>query len=439
MHPVTIRIHHWYVPNRILWSDWEDFITGGPNNDYSGTPPQINVAGSTADTCLDYMGIPHTFRGNLNALPIRAYNKIYNEFYRDQDLQSESAEDSNALRNCAWEKDYFSQARPWQQKGPEISLPLGTKAPVSGIATQFDATFPTADIGVKETGKTGNQVYAKAVLSTGVDPEIIAIQEDPNNPGRPNIYADLSDAGALPINELRRAFALQRYAEARARYGSRYTEYLQALGITAADQRLQRPEYLGGGKQTISFSEILSTVDQTADAQQPLGTMGGHGIAGMRSRKYRRFFQEHGYVITMMSVRPKAIYMDATERHWYHQDKTDYYQKELMQIGQQPIYNKEVKANHATPDGVFGYADRYSNYKSMRSMVTGEFRNPTLNFWHMARDLSGADPALNESFIKCNPTKRIHAVQTNHVLWCMINHKISARRLVSKSSASRIL
>jgi len=255
----------------------------------------------------------------------------------------------------------------------------------------------------------------------------------PSTSNRPQVFADLSGASAITINALREAMALQRYAEARARYGSRYVEYLRYLGVRSSDARLQRPEYLGGGRQTIQFSEVL----QTAEGTNPVGEMRGHGIAAMRSNRYRKFFEEHGYVISLLTVRPKTIYQQGLFRHWNRRVKEDFYQKELQHIGQQEILNKEVYAPHASPDGVFGYQDRYDEYRRNESLVSGEFRDTTLDHWHMAR-VFGSTPALNASFVSSVPTKRIFASESTDGLYIMANHSMQARRMVASTGRSFI-
>jgi hypothetical protein len=236
--------------------------------------------------------------------------------------------------------------------------------------------------------------------------------------------------GSVNINSLREAFALQRFAEHRAMYGSRYVEYLRYLGIKASDARLQRPEYLGGGKQTIQFSEVL----QTAEGTDPVGTLRGHGIAAMRSNRYRRFFEEHGFVLSIMLVRPKAIYMQGIPRSWLRRVREDFFQTELQHIGQQEVYTKELYG--AAPDGengdlkVFGYQNRYDEYRGHESYVCGEFRD-ILDYWHLARSFSN-EPVLNADFISATPSERIFAAQENDQLYCMINHSLQARRLMSK-------
>lgn len=420
MHPVTVRIHHWYVPYRLIWDGFEDFITGE-----SDEPPPSSDVGPYAvpKGLLDYFGVkPGATGWEFNILPLRAYATIYNEFYRDQDLQSEVSLSGGSLRKIAWEKDYFTSARPWPQKGPAISLPLGTTAPVLGFGTT-DAPFGVNPSNVKESGGAVENWTGAGHLGSNN----WYAEQDPDNPGHPWLRADLSNAAAATVEQLREAFALQRYAEARAVYGSRYTEYLRYLGVRASDGRLQRPEYLGGGKQTISFSEVLATADSNNNV---VGELKGHGIAAVRTRPYNRFFEEHGLVLSLMSVRPKAIYSEATERHWHRKSKEDFWQKELENLGHQEVLNKEVDADHSDPDGTFGYQARYDDYRSIKSGVSGEFRD-LLNYWHFAREFEN-DVALNASFINCDATKRPFAYQDGDVLNVMASHDLRARRLVTK-------
>jgi hypothetical protein len=289
--------------------------------------------------------------------------------------------------------------------------------------------------------------YPTFVDPSGVDLSLLASGGNVvgwQSPGTPSggplefsesgLLADLSNATAVNVNEVRRAFALQRYQEARALYGSRYTEYLAYLGVKSSDARLQRPEYLGGGKATISFSEVLVT-GTGLSADDPVGTMKGHGISAMRSRRFRKFFEEHGVVLTLATVRPKPIYADGIHRSWMRYTKEDYWQKELELIGQQEIGTREVYAGAAA--GVWGYGDRYSEYRSVPSTIASDFRD-TMSYWHLARLFSSA-PALNADFIECDPGMRIFAEQTGHPLWAMIGHKIQARRMVGKNTIGRII
>lgn len=441
MHPVHAFIRHFYVPNRLIWEDWEDFITGGPDGHDTSVYPTMSSAVAAGDL-LDYMGLPiSTPALSFSALPIRAYMLIYNEYYRDQDLQTEvplsiaSGLDSTTvktMRMCNWEKDYFTSARPWEQKGPTITIPLGTEAPVKSVAGQpINLRWPAT--GAQVTNQAG-PFRTKADRSTEVNTTTA--------PGGTsslafadvsNVYADLTNASAVTVNILREAMALQRYEEARARFGSRYTEYLRYLGVTPSDARLQRPEYLGGGRQTIQFSEVL----QTAEGTDPVGDLKGHGIAAMRSNRFRRFFEEHGWVISLMSVKPKTMYHQGMARHWNRRSKEDFWQKELQHIGQQEILNKELYAAHPSPDGIFGYQDRYDEYRRTENTVAGEFQTSTLDYWHFARSF-GSAPALNDAFVTCLPTEKPFAAPSMDVLYVMAHHSIQARRMVAKTGTSFI-
>lgn len=450
MHPTQVRVHHFFVPNRLLWEDWEDFITGGPDGFDASVYPTISLdyTAGTPDTgsnvvggLADYLGcVPKIDGLEVSALPFRAYAMIFNEFYRDQDLVDpidvsiESGADTTTntdLLQIAWEKDYYTSARPWTQKGPEISLPLSGDAPIRGLGVTASPSWDITSGTIRQTG--GVDSTAANTSGNRWDSNDMRINQA-GDTNYPNVFADLSAVNAANINDLRLAFALQRYEEARARWGSRYTEYLRYLGITSSDARLQRPEYLGGGRQTIQFSEVL----QTAEGDDPVGELRGHGIGAMRSNRYRKFFEEHGYVVTLLSVRPKTMYMQALNRGWNRRVKEDFWQKELEHIGQQEVQNREIYADSATPEGVFGYQDRYDEYRSQFSRISGEFRETELNFWHMARDFA-SEPSLNSTFVQSVPTKRIFAVQSTDVLWLMVNHSMQARRMLSRTGTSFIL
>jgi len=429
MHPVNVRCHTFFVPNRIIYNGWEDFITGGNDGQGQGTSIPQSVTTSSKKSIPAYLGLPPIPGVQYNAMAKNAVNLIFNEYYRDQDLVPEKSLGDDNVPKIAWEKDYFSTARPWTQRGPDVSLPIdgtivGTGAPTFQFSnTPYGAlenVTPAPDLQVSSN---------KAQLGTlGWDD--------------PNLAFDT--ASAVSVNDFRVAFSLQRYQEARARYGARFTEYLRYLGITPSDARLQRPEFLGGGTTRLSFSEVLQT-SPSADRSEPedrddigVGDMYGHGIAGLSSGKWRKFFEEHGYVITMLSVRPKAIYQNGIAREFLKTTKEDYFQKELANLGQQEVFTQELHAG--APDGeVFGFQDRYHEYRSHPSQVSQDFRD-TLNTYHLARELQ-ADVSLNEAFVQCDPSDRIYQVGTDNsdTLWCMVNNHLVARRMVPKRAIPRIL
>ena len=428
MHPVTVRLHHFFVPHRLSWDsncgqDWEDFITGGPDGADAQTIPQMTSTGVEGDL-LDYLGIPPVAGVSISSLPVRCVNLIWNEFYRDQDLAAERQLEEKTVPLIAWEKDYFTTARPWTQKGPEITLPLTGEAPVkvnspSTTAQNLGIQYTDGMLGMDSSG--ANLTHGTAGVAS-------------NN----QLLADLTQASAANVNDVRRAFALQRFAEARARYGSRYTEYLRYLGVTPSDARLRRPEYLGGGRVRVAISEVLQTAPEPTDPRFGVGDLYGHGVAPVRSKPYRRFFNEHGYIVSLLSVRPKAMYTNGINRTWLRLDREDFYQRELEFIGQQPVYNDEIFAvADGTGRDTFGYSDRYREYRENPSCVSGEFRS-SLNYWHLGREFTQA-PALNESFVQCQPSKRIFNEQTSHSLWMMVQHRMVARRLVSRSAYGKII
>lgn len=443
MHPVKIMLHHWYVPTRIIWDDFEDFITGG---DYGSTPPlhpfMVAPTGWEAGSLGDHFGLPINVNNmTFSALPFRAYNLVFNENYRDQDLTPErvintgsgvDATTETQIQACNWSKDYFTQARPWPQKSPDILIPMrDATVQGNGLAAKLRTSSQGADRDWQAKTTSGD------LKVTGGAPS-----QDTNIWfGSQSGLSALTSAAGGTINQLREAFALQRYAEARARYGSRYTEYLRFLGLNSLDSRLQRPEYLGGGKTTLQFSEVLQTGPSSTDGSQVVGEMFGHGMGSMRSNRFRRFFEEHGFVITLMSVMPKPIYSQGLTKMWTRADKEDYYQRELEHIGQQPIKQGEIYVTSADPvgDAVFGYTNRYQEYKSVQNTLCNGFRPGALyDDWTFGRAFTQA-PVLNDSFLRGTPTKNPFADQVNNTLLIMARHSIQARRMMSKTAQSYVL
>lgn len=458
MHPVHVRFHHWFVPNRLLWSNWQDYITGGSDGLNASAHPYVTSSGLSGasgnnagvSTLADYLGIPTSglpAAKKFNALPFRAYDVIWNEFYRDEDLETaltvstgdgSDTTSNTALKNISWEKDYLTSSRPWVLKGASVTMPVGGSAPVT---YSHENTNPwlgrKASDGTLITAATSN--VRRLVTSGAIDDSTNQMQLDPAG----NLVADLSAATGIDINTVRHAFALQRFEEARARYGSRYTEYLRYLGVRSSDARLQRPEYLGGGRQTIQFSEVLQTGGTSTGAQTGVGQLAGHGISALRTNRYRRFFEEHGIVMTLMSVRPKTMYSQRSKRAWLRGvdtaysgttgSKEDYWQRELQHIGQQGINGLEADAQ-ASSEAVWGYQDRYDEYRREESSVGGLFRT-TLNTWHLSREF-GSAPALNSTFVSSVPSTRVFADTSADNLYVMANHHIQARRLVAREGTS---
>ena len=330
MHPVHVKVHHWFVPHRLVWEDWEDFITGGADGNDSSTFPTLTIDSTVgaAGGLADYLGFPTKSSGSYtsSALPFRGYSMIFNEWYRDADLTTELTIDktdgtdtttNTTLQKVAWEKDYFTSARPWTQKGDDVTVPLG-----GSVTVQTDADQTTEPVTVLDVG-------ASAYHGLGADSGLLYLSPTTGD-ADDNLYVDLSNATGTDVNDLRNAFALQRYKEARARYGSRYSEYLRYLGVRSSDARLQRPEYLGGGRQVIQFSEVLATAETGTSVD--VGDIKGHGIAAMRTNRYRRFFEEHGYVFTLLSVKPKTMYSQGITRTYNRRSKEDFWQKEVVKL-----------------------------------------------------------------------------------------------------------
>lgn len=470
MHPVHVTVHHWFVPFRLIWDEWEDFITGGPSGLNVSEMPTVNPgsAGFAVDSLADYLGLPTGIdTGPVSALPFRAYALIYNEWYRDQDLETplalstdsgvDTTTNTNLMRGD-WERDIFTCARPWPQKGPGVTIPVNSgdgfgvrsastvypgildamymtindkQYPIEVSDTAYDDAFHkgvdgryrTLKLRVDDAGGDNEYPEAKVTYGSGLHVGTNSYIYDADNPlggGTTNI-----NLGNIDVSQLREALALQRFEEHRAMYGSRYVEYLRYLGVRSSDARLQRPEYLGGGKQTVQFSEVL----QTGEGTDPVGTLRGHGIAAMRSNRYRRFIEENGIIISFLMIRPKAIYAQGIQRFWLKKVKEDFWQRELQHIGQQEVYTKELYGS-AGADTVFGYQNRYDEYRHQWSSVSGEFRD-ILDYWHLARIFEN-EPVLNADFISSVPSERIFAAQQNDQLYCMVNHSIQARRLMAK-------
>ena len=423
MHRLNVHMHYFFVPNRLVWNEWEDFITGGKDGTSTPTIPNtlLNSALAVGTDPLrrlsDYMGLPQKPSGSslkrINLLPFRAYQLIYNVYYRDPNLINEvditDPSEALRLRIRSWEKDYFTSSLPWTQRGADVGVP------VTGISyktnPQVTSSIPPL---VSEGITTGPG--SPSVLSSPTGGFITQID---------NLNFD--DVN-IDINDLRRSHALQRFMERQAIGGYRYTEtVLSHFGIRSSDARLQRPEYLGGGKQPIVISEVLNT---SATSTEPQGDLAGHGISVGETNSFQYSFEEHGYVIGILSIMPRTNYMQGVPKHFLRDDKFDYYWPELAHLGEQEVNNIEVFYDNSDDDyndGVFGYQQRYAEYKYGCSSVHGDFRG-NLDYWHMARKFAGQQ-SLNQAFVEYSDDERPFAVQDgSDKFWIQLYHDVKAIR-----------
>lgn len=419
MHPVQVGIYSFFTPNRILDDNWEDFITGA-----GATPPATFTLNNSAYTLAKAMGLDPTCGEAVNAYHFYAYNMIRNEYFMDKDIQTPQALASASVIPACWNKDHFTTIRASAQQGTAVAMPLGDTAPIIGLGVE-NANAAAGAQTVRETDGTSTTAYTDGWNSST---QHIIAEEDPSNANYPNIRADLSNATGATVSEFLESLAMQSYAEARNKYGDTYTDYLRYLGVNPRDSRLQRPEFLGGGRSMIQFSEVLNQSATTGD----LGDMGGHGIAAVRTPKFRRFIPEHGVINTVMVVRPLHMLGNGIGKNYLKSAKEDYYQHELRNIGDQEVLNKEIYSSHSTPDGTFGYAPRYDEYRHIPNIVGNEMLDAVYDDYHFAR-LFTSDPALNDTYVKCQPSQRCFADGgTNANFLFMANHNIVARRPVPR-------
>ena len=428
MHRVNVYTHFFYVPNRLVWNDWEKFITGGDTGTDTPVFPTFTNNATVSvlkqqqafkyGSLLDYMGFPvkqiqdsslttQVPVMSFSQLPFRAYQLIYNEYYRDQNLETpidvKKTSGSQvwgaagydillALRKRAWEKDYFTSALPYAQKGQALELPLTGDAPVY---MELGAQGKLDVIGQTTAGQMGVNVR---------------VDENASTTSATQMKADMSNVNSATINELRSAFQIQKWLEKNARGGTRYIEQiLSHFGVKSSDARLQRPEYLGGGKTPVTVSEVLQM--SATEATSPQGNMAGHGLSVGSSHSFKRFFEEHGFIIGIMSVLPRTAYFQGLPKMFSRTDRFDYAWPEFAHLGEQEVKNQEVFFDLSDADynkGTFGYQPRYTEYRYIPDTVHGDFAN-SLKFWHMAREFS-TRPALNSSFVKSDPTTRVFAV-----------------------------
>ena len=470
MHRVNVFTHYFFVPNRLVWNQWEDFITKGVDGTDTPAFPTLKLP-TTVDTAnghrffgdsslWDYLGLPSlnqignaTFQTQspngvkapagyeVSALPFRDYLLIYNEYYRDQNLTSEiefsrdggstEAITTNPLlmlRRRAWEKDYFTSALPWVQRGPEVTVP------VSGAGGSMDVELKSNAADQYFVSSSDSRPTGKLEVVNGV---LFATHESSNTSVgaylSPNNFQVNVDEMGVSINDLRTSNALQRWFERNARSGSRYIEQiLSHFGVRSSDARLQRPQFLGGGRVPVSVSEVLQT--SSTDETSPQPNMAGHGISASVNHGFTRYFEEHGYIIGIMSVMPRTGYQQGVPRDFRKFDNMDFYFPEFAHLGEQEIKNEELYLNQYDADnsGTFGYTPRYAEYKYSLNEAHGDFRG-NMAFWHLNRIFT-EKPNLNTTFVECNPSNRVFATAetSDDKYWIQLYQDVKALRLMPK-------
>lgn len=435
MDDIEWSLDFFYTPNRILWDNWHAFLgehdaAGAQDTDY--TVPVLASHTVAENSTSHYMGVPvgaDAAAENINALPLRAYTRIYDEWYRDQNLidkfnsgaghatddgPDSGTDSSRTLLKSAKKHDYFTSALPYLQKGT---------AQVAGftgrIAIATDAV-DNEDVGVYQSGDGG---WRKMDIGTGTHLEM------DGTAALEYLYADLDlalpgqEVGGISINALREAAAVQRMLERDARAGTRPNELIRAhFGVTVPDFRVDRPEYLGGGSGYINATPIpqttaIDSVNDPGGEDRYPGQLSGTA-AGTLQASFAKSFVEHGWVIGILRARGAVTYSQGLDRKWSRQTRYDYLWPELAQLGEQPIYNKELwLQGDATDDNVFGYTERYADYRFAKSLITGQFdpaHSLSLDLWHLSEEFA-SQPSLNQTFIEdATPMERIQVVTTQH-------------------------
>lgn len=424
-----IDFYYFYCPNRILWDNFKRFMGEADNTPWMPTKtyqiPKIIVEGNSTEenkkgpkegSILDYMGVPTKINGKIeiNALPIRAYVKIWNEYFRDQNVDNPAAyftDDDDTTYYDAGEKetellknarlggrclpvnkfhDYFSSCLPYAQRGPEVTVGIAGKAPVR--VTNVYGEDAKDRIWLNGSNSATPFIENNNYLSRPVENAAQINGASSNGSTDANIATlatDLSDVTGITINHLRQAFAVQHYYEALARGGSRYREQVRALfGVTISDKTVQVPEYLGGGRYHVNINQIVQTSSQQTANDTPIGETGAMSVTPINESSFTKSFEEHGFVIGVMCVRHNHSYQQGLERFWSRSDRLDYYFPQFANLGEQPVKKKEiVLTGTSTDDETFGYQEAWADYRMKPNRVSGKMRSNaegTLDYWHYA-------------------------------------------------------
>lgn len=443
------------VPCRLLWSNWQRFmgeeIYPGSSTDFLVPQSNSGSTGWSVGSFEDYVGLPTEIANvKANELFARAYALIWNEWFRDENLQNpinlstfaeiDSASDledvglgdsgftgSHKLLKRGKRHDYFTSALPWPQKGPGVELPLGAVANISGKATLSNIPYTAYSFQMGGDSETNPDLCKFSAFSpvsnsfpslSGGDVRNFKVNSNSfgsiSDVGIQGLTADLSSATAATINSLRQAFQLQRLYERDARGGSRYTEILRShFGVVSPDSRLQRPEYLGGSESRLVINPVVQN-SATENDKTPQGNLAAFGISASSGHGFTKSFVEHSVIIGLVNVRAPLSYQQGINRMFNRRTRYDYYWPVLAHLGEQEILNKEIYAQGNSQDEeVFGYQERYAEYRYFPNMITGKFRSTykqSLDFWHLAQKFENL-PKLNDEFIKENPPiSRIVAV-----------------------------